>query len=245
MKRKASNGKGSKRAKKLPKGTTQRSGFSSVARTRGASVQGEMKYFDTEVAQTTITGAAAWTGTEFDPTTFNTLFVPVVGAGVNQRIGKQCKVLKVRVTGMIQQNQQANQTVADDPAVTTVALVLDKQTNAAQAQGEQVFTPTTNVINAPFANQNIDNFGRFSVLKRVWKVLENPTISYDGTNIEQSGVTKLFSFKHKFKKPLIVRFNATNGGTVADIVDNSLHIMANSTTALSNIQYICRVYYKE
>jgi len=47
-----------------------------------------------------------------------------------------------------------------------------------------------------------------------------------------------------------VQFNATNGGTVADIVDNSFHIICASTLDVTSnqvplINYYSRVAYKE
>jgi len=208
---------------------------------------GEMKYFDTELDGTAVPSVAAWTGTEFDPTTFNTLCVPVVGAAINQRIGKAIKVLKIKVNAVLTCTAQANQTAGDAATKIRVILYQDKQTNAAQAQGEQVMTPSTAAVNAPNVFQNIDNFGRFVVLKDKIITMENPSISWDGTNIEQSGLVKHLKFSIKFKEPVQIRFNATNGGSVADIVDNSFHIIANSSSAalVPAIAYVCRVCYKE
>lgn len=242
MKRKASGSlpKGERRGKK----TRTRKGFSSVARTRGAQVTGEMKIFDTEKVGSSIPSVAAWTGTEFDPATFDTLCVPQVGSAINQRDGKSIQVHKIKINGTVQVNAQADQTAGDNPSVVRVALVLDTQTNAVQAQGEEVFKPTTNAANAPFTFQNENNFGRFRVLKDMFFKNDAYPITYDGTNVEQGGVSKLFKIKKTFKKPITVRFNAANGGTVADIVDNSFHIYANSSNALSLLAYNCRVNYK-
>jgi len=208
---------------------------------------GEMKYFTTELAATAIPSVAAWTGTEFDPTTFNTLCVPIVGAAINERIGKQIKILKIKVNGLITVAPQADATATDAGTKIRLILYQDKQTNSAQAQGEQVMTPSTNASNAPNVFQNIDNFGRFQVLKDKTILMDSPSISYDGTNIEQSGLVRNFKFSIKFKEPVAVRFNATNGGSVADIVDNSFHIIANSSSAslVAGIQYVSRVCYKE
>jgi len=208
---------------------------------------GEMKYFDTELSGGAIPSIAAWTGTEFDPATFNTLCVPVVGAAINQRIGKAIKVMKIKVNGVITVASQVDAAVADGGCKIRMILYQDKQTNAAQAQGEQVMTPSTSATNAPNVFQNIDNFGRFQVLKDKIFIMENPNATFDGTNIEQFGLAKHFKFSVKFREPVQVRFNATNGGSVADIVDNSFHIIANcsNTGLLPNINYVARVCYKE
>lgn len=231
-----------------------RSGYSTVARTRGVYATGEMKYFDSLLTITAITASTNWTGTEYDPNVvpvanMNTLFAPTQGAGINQRIGKACKVYKIKIHGEIQMPAQTNQVVADASNITRIALVQDCQTNSTQAQGEQVFSPPTTATAtlATEAFQNIDNFGRFKVLKDKFFVFNSPTLTYDGTNMEQSGMNKRFQWTIKFKKPIEVRFNNTNGGTVADIVDNSWHIMANTNNSdlAPYLAYQCRVCYKE
>lgn len=231
-----------------------RSGYTTVARTRGVYARGEMKYFDCMRTISAISGSTNWTGTEYDPDTtpvagINTLFAPTQGAGIAQRIGKACKVLKIKIHGEIQVPNQINQAAADAASIVRVALVQDMQTNSTQAQGEQVFTAPA-IATATLATeafQNIDNFGRFKVLKDKFFYLNSPSMAYDGTNIEQSGLVKRFAWTIKFKKPVEVRFNATNGGTIADIVDNSWHIMANTsnTDLTPYLVYNCRVCFKE
>lgn len=228
-------------------GTAPRRGFSSVARTRGGQVTGEMKYFETEKAFGAIVASASWTGTTIDPATFNTLIVPVVGSAVNQRVGKGIKVMKIKIRGTIQCPAQTNATVADAPTKCRVMLVQDKQTNSAQMTGTQLMTTQANIENSVNAFQNIDNFGRFLVLKDKNYEMQSPTISFDGTNLEQSGLLRSFKISHNFKVPVSMRFNATNGGTIADIVDNSFHLLAitSNTDLAPNIAYACRVGYKE
>lgn len=224
-----------------------RMGTDSVPRTRGAQVAGEMKYFDTRLALSAIPSVAAWTGTEFDPATFNTLCVPTVGSAINQRIGREIKVLKIKIHGHILCSNQVTQSDTDLPTDVRIALVQDLQTNAAQMQGEQVFSATTTADEAPLTFQNIDNFGRFRVLKDKNITFQNPSLAWDGTNVFQGGLIRHFKWSIKFNKPVSVRFNATNGGSVADIVDNSFHVVANSssTELAPQLSYLCRVCYKE
>lgn len=236
----AKNKRGSKRAK-------TRAGFSSVARTRGGQVKGEMKYFDTTLALSAISEDNTWANTEQDPATFLTFCAPVVGAGINQRIGKGIKILKWKLRGNLNAAQQTNQTGADPASTIRLIAFLDKQTNSAQAQGEQLMTGTASDATAMLSFQNIDNFGRFRVLWDKTFTLQNPNGSYDGTNIEQYGLSKPFKFNITFKKPINVRFNNTNGGSVADIVDNSLHLIAlcDNDDLAPTISYYSRVDYKE
>jgi len=244
MKRKGGN-LTQKAGKKSKKQT--RKGFSSVARTRGAAVTGEMKYFDTEFGPTAIAETNDWTGTEMDPTTFNTLFAPIVGSAINQRIGKAAKVLKIKLHLQVDAPQQANQTLSKPAANCRIIIYQDTQTNSAQAQGEQVMTGGATDATGMLQFQNINNFGRFRVLMDKNIIIQNPNFSYDGTNLEQNGVARTWKFSKTFKKPVTVRFNATNGGSVADIVDNSWHVIAlvDNDDLAPRLMYACRVCYKE
>lgn len=248
-----------KRMKTAPK---TRKGFQSTARTRGAAVQGEMKYFDCDYSSTalglvTTTWVAA---TMADPlTTINlgsaavanplTLCVPTVGAALNQRVGRKITILKVKVHGTIIINTQAAQPTADAAAKVRLVLVLDQQTNAAQMTGAQLFNDGTGATTVIQAFQNPNNFGRFRVLKDKMIQLGNLNLTGSPTagDVIQSGMKVNFKFAVNFKKPIVVHFNATNGGTVADIVDNSLHLVAaTDSNALSpNLTYYSRVCYKD
>ncbi len=226
-----------------------RPGFRTVARTRGwAASADEIKYFDTTKAATALAASADWTGTEFDPATFNTLCVPTKGTSINERIGRKISVMKIKIKGLIICAAQTNQTTTDAASVIRLALVQDTQTNATQMQGEQVFKApgTAAATNAVCSWRSLDTFGRFIMLKDKKIVIQNPNMSWDGTNVEQNGIVRPFTLSHNFRKPVDVNFNATSGDTVADIVDNSFHVIANAsaTTLAPLILYECRVSYR-
>jgi len=239
-----------------------RKGYSSVATTRGAAVTGEMKYFDTEYQTNSITAVTTtWpAGTMADPSsTINlgsaavatplALCVPTVGAGLNQRVGRKIFVRKIKVHGQIQCSPQAAQAAADTACKIRLALVQDQQTNAAQMTGAQLYNDAGVSSTTINTFQNPNNFGRFRVLKDKMVVISNLNLTGSPTanDVIQASWKGQFKFTVNFKKPVEVHFNATNGGTVADIVDNSFHILAgtdNSTYAPS-LAYYCRVCYKD
>jgi len=97
------------------------------------------------------------------------------------------------------------------------------------------------------AFQDSANFGRFKVWKDKTYTMGNQSASFDGTNMEFFGEMKQFKWNLKFKKPIVVNFNNTNGGTVADIVDNSFHIIAISYNAQQGVtlNYVCRIPFYE
>lgn len=238
-----------------------RQGFAAVARSPGAAVIGEMKYFDCALQNTALVAAATdWTGSMQDPNTTIDLgsaavanplclFVPTVGAALNQRIGRKVKVLKVKVQGRISCANQAAAAAGDAVTAIRLVLCLDQQTNAAQMTGQQLFNPAPTATGALVAFQNPNNFGRFRVLKEKRFMLQNPNMTGSPTagDVVQSGIGVNFKFNVNFKVPVEVHFNATNGGTVADVVDNSFHMLCScdSTALAPFIAYYSRVCYKE
>ena len=203
-----------------------RPGYGLVGRTPGGGVLGEMKYFDTAVAARPVPQLASWVGTTLDPTTFNTLCVPVVGAAYNQRIGKEINIVKLKIRGRSLVAPVETSGAGIHPTTIRYGVFQDMQTNAVQADGNLVMTPTSTVFQAPFTFQNIDNFGRFKVLKDKVFTIQDPNLAGNETAHDVNGKTHTFKMTIKFFKPIQVRFNNTNGGTIADIIDNSLHFFA-------------------
>lgn len=228
---------------------TARMNYRTVARTRGVYGSGEMKYFDSQRSATAIPANATWADTEFPPDegTPNTIFCPTQGTAINQRIGRKAKVFKIKIRGTIRIASQTNQTTPDSGVAIRLALVQDTQTNASQAQGEDIFTPRTTNMQTVHSFQNVDCFGRFKVLKDKTITMQNPNLSFDGTNIEQQGLLRTFKMNLTFKKPITITFNAANGGTISDIVNDSwsLYALADNTQLAPTIEYVSRVSFKE
>lgn len=220
----------SRTKRKITKGGS--STYQTVPRTRGVYSLGEHKYFDQAVNQT-VARSSTWTGAMADDGTALTMFVPTQGAGINQRIGREVNIHKIRVFGYVQLtggNDLAGQIVFAQGV--RVLLAQDMQTNATQMVSQDLMDGSS--ANATItAFQNINNFGRFRVLKDKLLLLQDPNFAHDATTAtlsDTNGLMRPFKFSINFKKPVRVRFNATNGGTVADIVDNSFHLLANART---------------
>lgn len=211
---------------------------------------GEMKYFDTFLSGATIAESTDWTGTELDPATLNTLFAPAEGAAINQRIGRKVNVHKIKLRGIIIPQTLSDQ--ADFVTVPSVRLMLvqDQQTNTAQMQGEQVMAApgAATVALTACTYQNLANLGRFRVLKDQTFRSPAPSGGTDGTNTNSLVPQSIpFKWNINFKKPVTVHFNAANGGTVADIVDHSWHVLGQKTgTEFGHtVSYQVRFCYKE
>lgn len=221
------------------------------AREPYATNGGERKYFDTFLSAQAIAEGTAWTGTELDPATLNTLCVPSEGSDIDNRVGRQICIHALRIRGVISTAALPDQ--ADVAQVPTLRLVLfqDMQTNGLQAQGEDLMAApgaaTAPLVVSTF--QNLSNLGRFRVLKDKTIKLGMPYAGTDGTNTNSiiPGQNIPFKLNYKFKNPVLMRFNATNGGTVADIIDHSFHLigsLSNATWA-ATISYQCRTAYTD
>lgn len=201
----------------------------------------ERKYFDTELnASAIVATAASWANTELDPAAL-TLFYPSQGTDFNNRIGRKVQVKSIKIRGHVNVPAQTNQLVGDGAALIRCVLVMDKQTNSTQLNGEDVISSGAGSVPINMF-QNPAFFGRFRVLKDKRWTLQNPNFSWDGTNLEQQGMVFKFEWTIKFRKPLYIHYNSTNGGTVADIIDHSFHILALTTNADLNptMNYKCR-----
>lgn len=234
---------------------------------RSAPVQaksGEMKYFDTTLNDSALSAVTStWVaGTMKDPaTTINLgsaavptpqcLIAPTVGAALNQRVGRKITVRKIKVHGTINVAQQAGQAAADSANKIRIVLVQDCQTNAAQMTGAQLFNDASAAEPTVTINsfQNSNNFGRFRVLKDKMITMGNLNMAGSPTtaDVVQASLRVQFKFAVNFKTPIEVHFNATNAGTVADIVDNSFHIVcaAENIAYAPTLSYYARVCYKD
>lgn len=212
---------------------------------------GENKYFDAErtIADLTVIAGATWASCEVDPTAIGALFAPTQGTGFNNREGRKVWVKKIKVKGFINWGFNTGLTAGDEGNLIRMLLLVDKQTNAIQFNSEDVLESGGATANPTIsAYQNPAFFGRFIILKdKTWGKGVR-TVSWDGTNMEEFGKRIPFKWNINFKKPMVVHFNATNGGTVADIVDNSFHIMAaqyKDETGGNSVNYKSRVVYCE
>lgn len=220
-----------------------------VMRTFGPQAS-ESKYFDSFQSALTIPAPTSWVGTELDPATLNTLFAPSEGSDIDNRVGRRVEVYKIAIKGVINTGLSQDDADVNQVPIARLILLIDQQTNGVQAQGEEVMAApgAASALSTITTFQNTANFGRFRVLKD--KIIR-PTINVtatDGANTHSAQPNaQYFKMTVKFAKPVACRFNATNGGTVGDIVDNSFHLIGcrNSTDFTQTITYTCRTYYKD
>lgn len=206
----------------------------------------ETKYFDADKSSSTLaTVSADWPlGARQDPSPFNCLCAPQLGNDINNRIGKKITVMKVTVRGQVFVDAltAAQQSI---PQVFRIILLVNKNCNGAQPTPSEVIS-SANANNMIYGYSNLSFFGKYRILKDKTFTLTPQNSVGDTTTNETAPVVQRFKLTHKFAKPLVVTFN-TNTGAVADIVQNSLHIIAgyNTSSPAANISYKSRVVYKD
>lgn len=200
----------------------------------------EQKFMDLGIPATVISTTLA--GAELDPAT-----VPyqvyclngiTQGDGENDRDGRKVVTKSVMVKGTVDLPGADN--INNGDTTVFIALVLDKQTNGAQLNAEDVFTTSAagGLSSQPF--RNLQYVQRFDVLASTTLCLENSGMAYNGSALIPVSTRKTFEFYRKLDLP--VMYSGT-GGSVSSIVDNSLHLIAvcDNAAAVPQIVYGSRV----
>ncbi len=192
----------------------------------------ERKFIDSGKVASVVTSGTTLAGREFDPAPENCLNATTQGTGPSQRLGTKISVLNCFINGVVELPTQTSVATAHKTPLVRVYLLLDKQTNAAQFNSEDVFT--TAVADAAAATAPLRNLlfvDRFRILAERTLTLPTQSVAFasDDAKFDIMGHEVPFKIFYKFKKPLICLYKAS-AGTIADIVDNSLHIIAISST---------------
>ncbi len=244
-------GRGGRAKRWYPPLKRRRGNRNFVGRTMGALAQSESKYFDSFLDDTVITAASAsWAGTEADPATALTLFLPTEGSDIDNRIGRRVSVYKLAIRGIITMDGLSDQADALAMPSFRIIVYLDTQTNGAQVQGETLMqgpgAATSELVHCTF--QNTNSFGRFRVLRDITirpKLTERINDAVATGSIVQDDCP--FKMTINFKKPIVFKFNGLNAGTIGDIVDNSFHLIIHKSVnnGVHDLSYQARTYYKD
>lgn len=196
----------------------------------------EKKFVDYAVSSQAIVATAS--SAESDPGAgVNCLNAIGQGDGESQRDGRKAVIKSVFIRGMISKGIDSDQADAKNGYLVRILVVHDKQTNAAQLNSEDVLDDgSTTKIMAPY---NMQYTQRFKVLMdRTYRL--NPTNSQtDGANTGSVGWQAVpFKFYKALNMPCTF---VANNATIADIADNSLHVIALANTTGLTLNYESRV----
>lgn len=223
-----------------PKATT----VNVVANPRIGGYLGIEKKFLDSSASLTVASPTDCTGAEADPTTLNCLNGISQGDGESNRDGKNYIIKGITFDGVVYRNQLAGQANinATVSTFTTVAIVLDTQTNGAQLNSEDVYTNPSAAANGNSdLLRNLQYSKRFKVLKK-WVCVDpmGPMFTHNGATYDIGGTAHNISF---YADNLDIKVSCTGtGNTVSSIVDNSLHVVAfTSGVNLVTLRYNARI----
>ncbi len=198
----------------------------------GLALGEETKFLDTSYAATAMSQTLA--GAEADPGTVLSLNATAQGDGESNRDGRRQIIKSVKVHGIVALPSVEAINGPQNGQVAFVACVLDKQTNGAQLNAEDVFTGA--IPERPFRNmQYID---RFEVLWAKTFNLSHDGVTQDGANnFSAPGKQIVFNINKKCNFP-VTYTNTT--GVVGSVSDNSVHMIAVAPGGTPTLEYNAR-----
>ncbi len=206
----------------------------------------EVKFYDQKLLNAVITTSSTAAGGEHDPSATVLMNTVTQGDGESQRDGRRITMKSIYVVGNVRSDIQASQSAADNPCLIFVALVMDLQTNGATIESENVFiNPGGSGVTAADPFRNLQFTRRFKILATRKLQLHNTSMTNNtgsAGGIVQAGVIK--RFKMFVNLNTVVNYTGTTE-TVANIADNSLHLIAwaTETSLVPLLSYHSRLRY--
>lgn len=210
----------------------------------------EKKFLDMAKAEAAIGAAVALTGGEYDPSSGCTgcLSCPAEGDSEQQRDGKRFVIDSLIIKGYVRRDEDANEAVSDAIKV-FIAIVLDTQTNGAQMNSEDCFKSLGAAAGLNVCpTKNLLSGDRFRILKsQVYDL--TPIGSGPAGALAFNSVRREFDWYIPFKGGLRVSLkdgdaNSGKNADVANVVDNSLHVIAFSSSTVTKIAYNARIRFQ-
>lgn len=214
----------------------------------------ENKYFDTGLVNHEISSQIV--DAEADSAAQGCLFCPNEGDGESQREGNHVVINKIHIKGQVSFQNEAGAFAIGRQVWARILLVLEKNTNNTgwtPAKSTQVLqipsingTPAVPLLGVPqgLAFRNMQQTSRFVVLKDMW--IKRPNTEYAVTGTTPRATSVVIPFQCNIDTKLEVKFNTNESAipTVAQIVDNSLHVLAitetNSENERAYLTYVSR-----
>lgn len=215
--------------------TTRKASFRRNART-GGFLGIETKFFDTE----TTDDAFAVTWAPMEPATTN-LTAIAQGDGESNRDGRKYSIKSIHLKGWVHTNTAEAQTAPQSDHMVRIVLVLDKQTNGAQLTATQVFDGGQTEDTLAFRNLQFTK--RFTILFDRFIRIPNSQgdMAQGGVDLFANALLRVpFKYNKVFTTPIEVLMSGTTAD-IANVTDNSIHMIGVSTHTTSLLSYQCRV----
>ncbi len=174
-----------------------------------------------------------------NPTTFDCISVAAQGQAENQYQGKQYHINSLHIKGEVTRQPLEGQTTPASSLKCRIAVVQDTNTNGAALTPGDVFD--TSQTDDLFAFRNLQHTKRFKVLMDKTITLSPIAMNEGGVNsFAMSQVRRTFKFNRNFKVPLQINMKGTTA-VVANVVDNSIHVIGIADDASVTIEYQARM----
>ncbi len=209
----------------------------------------EEKFHDTGRTLVNIISAAGMGGMEVDPTTKDCLSSPGQGDDATTRNGRKIMASSLLIRGAVKYVGQtiasATTTVPDSPYA-TVWIIMDRRSNGAQLNSEDVLVNEGNSKPlCPFALQNLSYSTRFIVLKRLFFNFSGliALVNNGSTKIGANASSLEFEEYFDFPELIPIHYKVDPGsGVIGDISDVSFHVIAAcSADSVCQITYNSRM----
>lgn len=198
-------------------------------RRTGGFLDHELKFKDMGQDATVLatSAGAVMSGLEIPPDGgFGCLNAILQEDGPQDRDGRKVAMKSIYVTGNIRTPNVINSAVALESTIVFIALVLDKQTNAAALNSEDVFVnPSADPKGCASPFRNLEFSTRFRVLAQTQITMPQLTMFGEGTN-DDAGISGCHIPFKLFAKLDITTLYKAAPATIASIVDNSIHLIA-------------------
>jgi len=207
----------------------------------------EKKFFDTAVASTNVASAAAMTGGEYDPTALPgavaCLSAMAQGDGEQNRDGRKAVIKSCLVKGRLARPAVEAGAAPGPPCTVFLALVLDTQTNGLQLNSEDVYKNlAATATGSTIPIRNLAFGDRFKILRSETIEMDYATLGNDAADSHNAqGIAKTWEWF--VPMDLQVNFNAGTTAVIANVIDNSIHVLAFASTGTNavSIEYNARV----
>lgn len=196
----------------------------------------EKKFVDYEYDAAVVQTVAS---SEADPATALCLNVTAQGDGPSEHDGRSQRALSVEIKGQVTWSA-TDAATPSEPGYVRILVVHDRQTNGAQFNAEDVLDDPTDADLDTLAMRNVEFEKRFRILKDIIvKKPNNGSFVWDGTSAPSEAAYAPFKIFCKLNG-MVTNYTSTTAA-IANIKDNSIHVMAIGEGGAAVLRYISRV----
>ncbi len=203
----------------------------------------EHKFYNTALINQAIATSTTAQNGVVNPTATSLISTVPQGDSSSERDGKKMMIESVQLNGAIHIPHRNGLSIGDDLPSYYIAIIQDTQTNAAAMVSEAAFqNPGASEILCTSPLKNLLSGNRF-ITHKVWNFVP-PMPSMASEAVDDNLIMgQIIPFDFFKKVSIIVNFNGGTTASVANVVDNSLHVIAwtSDNSWATTISYNARI----